>query len=162
MQAEAVDPDTMLLTGEIRVLCETRKFCCSDVDRDRTSFVAAIRVLSVSGVSTSSFGLVGTTAFRFSARIQLLGCACAWLQPESQGDWLFTVDGGRFVQSSPRSEARFLRQPALEGLTRSARTETPRNGDWNKSDQREAEAGGGRRRRGALEERGRPRESSRV
>ncbi|KZV21780.1 hypothetical protein F511_02938 [Dorcoceras hygrometricum] len=36
--------------------------------------VAAIRVLSVAGVSTPSFGLVGTTAFRFSARIQLLGC----------------------------------------------------------------------------------------
>ncbi|KZV22222.1 Linoleoyl-CoA desaturase (ISS) [Dorcoceras hygrometricum] len=69
--------------------------------------------------------------FRISAGIR------AWLQPESQGDWLFTVGGGRFVQSSPRPEARFLHQPALEGLTRSARTETPRNGDRNKSDQRE-------------------------
>ncbi|KZV24143.1 hypothetical protein F511_18549 [Dorcoceras hygrometricum] len=49
---------------------------------------------------------------------------------------LFTVGGGRFVQSSPRSEARFLRQPALEDLTRSVRTEPPRNGDRNKSDQR--------------------------
>ncbi|KZV22269.1 hypothetical protein F511_07470 [Dorcoceras hygrometricum] len=67
----------------------------------------------------------------------------AWLQPESQGDWLFTVGGGRFAQSSPRPEARFLRQPALEGLTRSARTETPRNSDRNKSDQRVAVAGGG-------------------
>ncbi|KZV42124.1 hypothetical protein F511_11118 [Dorcoceras hygrometricum] len=76
----------------------------------------------------------------------------AWLQPESQGDWLFTVGGGRFVQSSPRPEARFLRQPALESLTRSARTETPRN-DRNKSDQRATAAGGGRRRE-ALEERG--------
>ncbi|KZV36940.1 hypothetical protein F511_25765 [Dorcoceras hygrometricum] len=37
----------------------------------------------------------------------------------------------------------FLRQPALEGLTRSARMETPRNGDRNKSDQRAAAAGGG-------------------
>ncbi|KZV36818.1 triacylglycerol lipase [Dorcoceras hygrometricum] len=68
---------------------------------------------------------------------------CAWLQPESQGDWLFMVGGGRFVQSSPRPEARFLRQPALESLKRSARTETPRNGDRNKSDQRAAAAGGG-------------------
>ncbi|KZV18033.1 hypothetical protein F511_31088 [Dorcoceras hygrometricum] len=67
----------------------------------------------------------------------------AWLQPESQGDWLFTVGGGRFVQSSPRPEARFLRQPALEGLTRSARMETPRNGDRNKSDKRAAAAAGG-------------------
>ncbi|KZV44684.1 hypothetical protein F511_27953 [Dorcoceras hygrometricum] len=46
-------------------------------------------------------------------------------------------------QSGPRPEARFLCQPALEGLTRSARTETPRNGDRNKSDQRAAAAAGG-------------------
>ncbi|KZV56654.1 hypothetical protein F511_41215 [Dorcoceras hygrometricum] len=78
----------------------------------------------------------------------------AWLQPESQGDWLFTVGSGRFVQSSPRPEARLLCQPTLEGLTRSARTETPRNDDRNKSDQRATAVGGGRRRRGALEERG--------
>ncbi|KZV25208.1 hypothetical protein F511_29582 [Dorcoceras hygrometricum] len=67
----------------------------------------------------------------------------AWLQPESQGYWLFTVGGGKFVQSSPRPKARFLRQPALEDLTRSARTETPRNSDRKKSDQRAAAAGGG-------------------
>ncbi|KZV26591.1 zinc finger BED domain-containing protein DAYSLEEPER-like [Dorcoceras hygrometricum] len=67
----------------------------------------------------------------------------AWLQPESQGDWLFRVGGGRFVQSSPRPKARFLRQPALEGLTRSSWTETPRNGDRKKSDQRAAATGGG-------------------
>ncbi|KZV30176.1 hypothetical protein F511_20806 [Dorcoceras hygrometricum] len=87
----------------------------------------------------------------------------AWLQPESQGDWLFTVGGGRFVQSSPRPEARFLRQPALEGLTRSARTETPQNGDRNKSDQRAAAAGGGAwAAAGGFGGEGRPRESSRV
>ncbi|KZV51599.1 carbonic anhydrase [Dorcoceras hygrometricum] len=58
-------------------------------------------------------------------------------------------------QSGPRPEARFLRQPVLEGLTRSARTKTPRNGDRNKSDQRAAAAGGGGvglwRRRGGRE-----------
>ncbi|KZV38939.1 hypothetical protein F511_17015 [Dorcoceras hygrometricum] len=40
-----------------------------------------------------------------------------------------TVGGGRYRQSSPRLETGFLRQPALEGLTRSARTDSPRQ-DW--------------------------------
>ncbi|KZV58082.1 Tau class glutathione S-transferase [Dorcoceras hygrometricum] len=47
-------------------------------------------------------------------------------------------------QSGPRSEIRFLRQPALEGLTNSARTETPRRGDRNKSDHGAADDGGRR------------------
>ncbi|KZV54064.1 putative WRKY transcription factor 3 [Dorcoceras hygrometricum] len=34
--------------------------------------------------------------------------------------------GGRYRQSGPRPDARLLRQPALEGLTRSARTDSPR------------------------------------
>ncbi|KZV55773.1 hypothetical protein F511_15009 [Dorcoceras hygrometricum] len=50
-------------------------------------------------------------------------------------------------QSGPRPESRHLRQPALEGLTNSARTETPRQADRNKSDhgkrQRTVAAGGG-------------------
>ncbi|KZV45790.1 rab9 effector protein with kelch motif-like [Dorcoceras hygrometricum] len=37
-------------------------------------------------------------------------------------------------QSGPRPEIRFLRHPALEGLTNSAWTETTRRGDRNKSD----------------------------
>ncbi|KZV42856.1 hypothetical protein F511_13609 [Dorcoceras hygrometricum] len=37
--------------------------------------------------------------------------------------------GGRYHQSGPRPEKGFLRQPALEGLTRSARTDSPRQ-DW--------------------------------
>ncbi|KZV46979.1 hypothetical protein F511_15776 [Dorcoceras hygrometricum] len=41
----------------------------------RMKVVAAIRVFSVAGASTSSFGLVGTTAFRFSAMTHLLGFA---------------------------------------------------------------------------------------
>ncbi|KZV42755.1 hypothetical protein F511_07452 [Dorcoceras hygrometricum] len=41
----------------------------------------------------------------------------------------FTVGGGRYRQSGPRQDARLLRQPALEGLTRSARTDSPRQ-NW--------------------------------
>ncbi|KZV17550.1 Nucleotide-binding, alpha-beta plait domain containing protein [Dorcoceras hygrometricum] len=56
----------------------------------------------------------------------------AWLQPELQERRLFTVGGGRLRQSGPRPEGRLLRQPALEGLTRSARTDSPRQVDRNK------------------------------
>ncbi|KZV31160.1 hypothetical protein F511_20958 [Dorcoceras hygrometricum] len=50
----------------------------------------------------------------------------AWLRPVSRGNRQFTVGGGRLRQSGPRPEGRLLCQPALEGLTRSARTKTPR------------------------------------
>ncbi|KZV33517.1 hypothetical protein F511_08597 [Dorcoceras hygrometricum] len=56
----------------------------------------------------------------------------AWLRPVSRGNRHFTVYGGRLRQSGPRPEGRLLRQPALEGLTRSARTETPRKVGRNK------------------------------
>ncbi|KZV31304.1 hypothetical protein F511_16290 [Dorcoceras hygrometricum] len=56
----------------------------------------------------------------------------AWLRPVSRGNRHFTVGGGRLRQSGPRLEGRLLRQPALEGLTRSARTETPRKVGRNK------------------------------
>ncbi|KZV18179.1 hypothetical protein F511_21769 [Dorcoceras hygrometricum] len=46
-------------------------------------------------------------------------------------------------QSRPRPDSRHLRQPALEGLTNSARTETPRQADRNKSDQRTRRRGSG-------------------
>ncbi|KZV37578.1 hypothetical protein F511_17923 [Dorcoceras hygrometricum] len=49
-------------------------------------------------------------------------------------------------QSGPRPESRHLRQPALEGLTNSARTKTPLRGDRNKSYHVD---GGTRRRHGA-------------
>ncbi|KZV48812.1 hypothetical protein F511_24125 [Dorcoceras hygrometricum] len=52
-------------------------------------------------------------------------------------------------QSGPRPDSRHLRQPALEGLTNSARTETPRQADRNKFDhgkRRRRRKGGGRRR----------------
>ncbi|KZV48040.1 hypothetical protein F511_26451 [Dorcoceras hygrometricum] len=49
----------------------------------------------------------------------------------SRGNQHFTVGGGRLRQSGPRLEARLLRQPALEGLTRSARTDSPRQVGWN-------------------------------
>ncbi|KZV54650.1 myosin-14 [Dorcoceras hygrometricum] len=50
-------------------------------------------------------------------------------QQVSRGNRHFTVDCGRLRQSGPRPEMGFLRQPALEGLTRSARTDSPRQ-DW--------------------------------
>ncbi|KZV24651.1 hypothetical protein F511_35250 [Dorcoceras hygrometricum] len=53
---------------------------------------------------------------------------CAWLRPVPRGNRHFTVDCGRLRQSGPRPETGFLRQPALEGLTRSARTDSPRQG----------------------------------
>ncbi|KZV35984.1 pleiotropic drug resistance protein 5-like [Dorcoceras hygrometricum] len=56
----------------------------------------------------------------------------AWLRPVSRGNRHFTVGGGRLRQSGPRPEARLLRQPALEGLTRSARTDSPRQVGRNK------------------------------
>ncbi|KZV49898.1 small conductance mechanosensitive ion channel family [Dorcoceras hygrometricum] len=50
----------------------------------------------------------------------------AWLRPVSRGNRHFTVGGGRLRQSGPRPDTRLLRQLALEGLTRSARTDSPR------------------------------------
>ncbi|KZV17958.1 hypothetical protein F511_41999 [Dorcoceras hygrometricum] len=44
----------------------------------------------------------------------------------SRGNRHFTVDCGRLRQSGPRPKMGFLHQPALEGLTRSARTDSPR------------------------------------
>ncbi|KZV17603.1 hypothetical protein F511_15000 [Dorcoceras hygrometricum] len=58
----------------------------------------------------------------------------AWLRPVSRGNRHFTVGGGRLRQSGPRPEGRLLRQPAIEGLTRSARMDSPRKVDRNKSD----------------------------
>ncbi|KZV57721.1 hypothetical protein F511_24403 [Dorcoceras hygrometricum] len=56
----------------------------------------------------------------------------AWLRPVSRGNRHFTVGGGRLRQSGPRPEERLLRQPALEGLTRSARMDSPRQVGRNK------------------------------
>ncbi|KZV42591.1 hypothetical protein F511_29654 [Dorcoceras hygrometricum] len=61
------------------------------VDWDRTS--SEIRVYSVAGASTSSFGLVGTIAFRFSASTQLLGWARIQLLIEGSAvEWRSAVD----------------------------------------------------------------------
>ncbi|KZV26230.1 F-box/kelch-repeat protein-like [Dorcoceras hygrometricum] len=49
------------------------------------------------------------------------------------------VGGGRYRQSGPRPEMGFLRQPALEGLTRSPRTDSPRQ-DWPETTFRRREA----------------------
>ncbi|KZV34495.1 hypothetical protein F511_17095 [Dorcoceras hygrometricum] len=56
------------------------------------------------------------------------------LRPVSRGNRHFTVGSGRLRQSGPRPEGRLLRQPALECLTRSVRTDSPRKVDRNKSD----------------------------
>ncbi|KZV48131.1 hypothetical protein F511_21140 [Dorcoceras hygrometricum] len=75
----------------------------------------------------------------------LLADMSTWLRPVSRGNRHFTIGGGRLRQSGPRPEGRLLRQPALEGLTRSTRTETPRKVGRNKF-RREAAAaaqGGG-------------------
>ncbi|KZV56936.1 hypothetical protein F511_16881 [Dorcoceras hygrometricum] len=56
----------------------------------------------------------------------------AWLRPVSRGNRHFTVGGGRLRQSGPRPEGRLLRQPALEGMTRSARTDSPHQVGRNK------------------------------
>ncbi|KZV35557.1 hypothetical protein F511_32417 [Dorcoceras hygrometricum] len=70
----------------------------------------------------------------------------AWLRPVSRGNRHFTVGGGRLRQSGPRPKGRLLRQPALESLTRSARTDSPRQVGRNKFRRSEAAAactGGG-------------------
>ncbi|KZV21218.1 hypothetical protein F511_17952 [Dorcoceras hygrometricum] len=57
---------------------------------------------------------------------------------------LFSIDCGRNRQSDPRPETRLLRQPALEGLTRSARTDSPRRiGRKRFSGEAAAQGGGG-------------------
>ncbi|KZV35027.1 hypothetical protein F511_19774 [Dorcoceras hygrometricum] len=53
---------------------------------------------------------------------------------------LFSVDCGRYRQSGPRPEPRLLRQAALEALTNSARTYSPRRIGRNEFRRLEAEA----------------------
>ncbi|KZV19735.1 hypothetical protein F511_28597 [Dorcoceras hygrometricum] len=59
---------------------------------------------------------------------------CARHRPDLQGIWHFKVGGGRSPQSDRRLDARVLRQSVLEDLMNFARTESPRQGDRNKSD----------------------------
>ncbi|KZV36933.1 laccase-12-like [Dorcoceras hygrometricum] len=73
----------------------------------------------------------------------------AWLRPVSRGNRHFTVGGGRLRQSGPRPEGRLLRQSTLEGLTRSARTDSSKS--WP---EQIPARGGGARRRYKGEERG--------
>ncbi|KZV18789.1 FBD-associated F-box protein-like [Dorcoceras hygrometricum] len=68
----------------------------------------------------------------------------AWLRPDSQGIWHFKVGGGRSPQSGPRLDAWILRQSAQEELTNLPRTESPQQGDRNKSDHGKRRCGGGR------------------
>ncbi|KZV17643.1 hypothetical protein F511_23212 [Dorcoceras hygrometricum] len=73
----------------------------------------------------------------------------AWLRPVSRGNRHFTVDGGRLRQSGPRPDTRLLRQPALEALTRSARTDSPHQVGRNKFRRLEEAAAACLERRGA-------------
>ncbi|KZV24501.1 hypothetical protein F511_21947 [Dorcoceras hygrometricum] len=67
----------------------------------------------------------------------------AWLRSVSRGNRHFTVDGGRLRQSGPRPDARLLRQPTLEGLTRSTRTDSPRQVGRNNFPATQGGGGGG-------------------
>ncbi|KZV35537.1 hypothetical protein F511_27843 [Dorcoceras hygrometricum] len=67
----------------------------------------------------------------------------AWLRPVSRGNRHFTVDGGRLRQLGPRPDARLLLQPTLEGLTRSARTDSPRQDGRNNFRRGRGGGGGG-------------------
>ncbi|KZV48378.1 sucrose transporter-like [Dorcoceras hygrometricum] len=90
-------------------------------------------------------------------KIATLLATRAWLRPVSRGNRNFTVDCGRLRQSGPRPETGFIRQLALEGLTRLARTDSPRQvGRNNFRAKRGGGAGGarGRRRRRLMERRG--------
>ncbi|KZV23598.1 hypothetical protein F511_12733 [Dorcoceras hygrometricum] len=58
------------------------------------------------------------------------------MPPVSRGNRHFTVDCGRQRQSAPRPDTGFLRQPALEGLTRSAWTDSPQKIGRNTSGER--------------------------
>ncbi|KZV36698.1 putative RNA-dependent RNA polymerase 1 [Dorcoceras hygrometricum] len=86
--------------------------------------------------------LVARDAARAWAGVQMttLLATRAWLRPVSRGNRYFTVDCGRLRQSGPRPDARLLRQPALEGLTRSVRTDSPRQVGRNKFRRLEAAA----------------------
>ncbi|KZV18110.1 hypothetical protein F511_19131 [Dorcoceras hygrometricum] len=66
----------------------------------------------------------------------------AWLRPVSRGNRHFTVGGGRLRQSGPHSEVRLLRQPTLEGLMRSAQTDSPLQVGRNKFRRSKAAAQG--------------------
>ncbi|KZV19672.1 hypothetical protein F511_35478 [Dorcoceras hygrometricum] len=85
----------------------------------------------------------GRRSIQFNTNMQamtFIGCLSlitllatrAWLRPVSRGNRHFTVDGGRLRQSGPRPDMRLLRQTALESLTRSARTDSPRQVGRNK------------------------------
>ncbi|KZV52247.1 histidine kinase 1, 2, 3 plant [Dorcoceras hygrometricum] len=69
---------------------------------------------------------------------------------------LFSVDCGSLRQSGPRPDPRLLRQAALEALTRSARTDSPRR-IGRKQFSGEDDGGGAWRRRRRRELRGRRR-----
>ncbi|KZV35983.1 hypothetical protein F511_16965 [Dorcoceras hygrometricum] len=96
----------------------------------------------------NSINMQAMTIHRVFSLITLLATR-AWLRPVSRGNRHFTVGDGRLRQSGSRPEVRLLRQPTLEGLMRSTRTDSPRQVGRNKF-RRERR----RRRRLLREERG--------
>ncbi|KZV48602.1 hypothetical protein F511_28077 [Dorcoceras hygrometricum] len=73
----------------------------------------------------------------------------AWLRPVSRENRHFTGGGGRLCQSGPRPEGTLLRQPTLEGLMRSAWTDSPRQVGRNKFRRSKAAAATFEERKGA-------------
>ncbi|KZV18954.1 hypothetical protein F511_03470 [Dorcoceras hygrometricum] len=119
------------------------RFCLgTTVDPDHASRRGSGRTKNGPGDDqyNSIKNMLAMTIHRVFSLITLLATR-AWLRPVSRGNRHFTVGGGRLRQSSPRPEARLLRRPALEGLMRSARTDSPRQVCRNKF--RRSGGGGG-------------------
>ncbi|KZV38744.1 flavonoid 3'-monooxygenase-like [Dorcoceras hygrometricum] len=94
-----------------RLLLQDRATSAQEISRERPASLWPLR---------------GHRARLLRGRTRAISCAF------SRGNRHFTVGGGRLRQSGPRPEWRLLRQPALEGLTRSARTDSPRQVGRNK------------------------------
>ncbi|KZV25099.1 hypothetical protein F511_03397 [Dorcoceras hygrometricum] len=120
------------------------------------------KTVMAQGVTADTYSLAVRNRFNaLDAKILLLDgqlitllATRAWLRPVSRGNRHFTVGGGRLRQSGPRPEARLLRQPALEGLMRSVRTDSPRQVGRNNFRRSKAAACETRRRRRLLGEEG--------
>ncbi|KZV38758.1 Antitermination NusB domain-containing protein isoform 1 [Dorcoceras hygrometricum] len=82
--------------------------------------------------------------FRIHRRSKRIPCWHLCLAPTGvTRTRLFSVDCGRLRQSGPRPEPRLLRQAALEALTNSARTDSPRRIGRNKFPAKIGGGGGG-------------------
>ncbi|KZV18553.1 hypothetical protein F511_16527 [Dorcoceras hygrometricum] len=105
-----------------------------------------VRLEAITRPARDMVSAVARPAHNFERAHVLAVVVGAWLQPDLQENWLFTVGGGRFSNQVHDRIQSSSNQPALESLWILARSETPLRGDRNKSDH---EAGGGRRRKAA-------------